>query len=118
MQAAIASGILLVSLFLQVGTAQTTIQEGYDVLVNLTILTYFVPYLYLFVALVLLDRQPGTRGRIWIVAITGLASTSISIVLLFIPPAGTPSPLTFYVSLVGQFLALVGVGLLLARRGH
>lgn len=117
-QAAIASGILLVSLFLQVGTAQTTIQEGYDVLVNLTILTYFVPYLYLFVALVLLDRQPGTRGRIWIVAITGLASTSISIVLLFIPPAGTPSPLTFYVSLVGQFLALVGVGLLLARRGH
>jgi glutamate:GABA antiporter len=116
-QAAAASAILLVSLFLGVGSAAVSVQEGYDVLVNLTILTYFVPYLYLFVAYLRLDRRAGGHALTWLVALTGLASTSISIVLLFVPPAGTPSPLTFYLSLIGQFLALVGAGLLLARRG-
>jgi glutamate:GABA antiporter len=114
-QAAVASGILLVSLFLHLGSGQTTLQEGYDVLVNLTILTYFVPYLYLFVAFVRLNRQAATPARTWLVGLTGLASTSISIVLLFIPPAGTSSALTFEVSLVGQAAALVGAGLILRR---
>ncbi len=113
--AVVASGILLVSLFLHLGSAETTLQEGYDVLVNLTILTYFLPYLYLFVAYVRLNRQAGTRTKIWLVGLTGLASTSVSIVLLFIPPAGTPSPLTFEVSLVGQAAALIGAGLILTR---
>lgn len=111
-QGVVASGILLVSLFLQAGTEQASLQEGYDVMVNLTILTYFVPYLYLFVSLV---RLQGNGPRTWLVAATGLASTSVSIVLLFVPPAGTSSPLLFEVNMIGQALALVGAGLLLTR---
>ena len=54
---------------------QTTVQESYDIMVNLTILVYFVPYLYLFAAWISLrrakaaaparggDEHPGRHGR-------------------------------------------------------
>ncbi len=50
---AIATTVLfLASVFLSVGGGKTTIQEAYDIMVNLTILIYFLPYLYLFVAFI------------------------------------------------------------------
>lgn len=115
-QGGVASGILLVSLFLQAGTPETSLQEGYDVLVNLTILTYFVPYLYLFVAFVKLAPREARREATWPIALTGLVSTSVSIALLFVPPAGTSSPVAYELSIVGQAVALIGAGFLLARR--
>ena len=115
LQAVMASAILLVSLFLQIGKAQTSLQEGYDILVNLTILSYFIPYLYLFLALVKLRPDATSRAWTWFVAGPGLAATAISIVLLFVPPAGTTSVLTYEVNLVGQSLALLGLGWLLTR---
>ena len=42
-QGVVASIIFLTSVFLSVSGGQTTIQEAYDILVNLTILIYFVP---------------------------------------------------------------------------
>jgi glutamate:GABA antiporter len=115
-QAAISSAILLASLFLHVGGAETTLQEGYDIMVNLTILTYFVPYLYLFVALIRLRPGDTSPARLWLVAIAGLVATGVSIALLFVPPAGTTSAMTYELNLVGQVVLLVGAGLLLARR--
>ncbi len=119
-QGILASVILLASLFIQVGPSETSVQQGYDVLVNLTILTYFVPYAYLFVALLKLTRDRAGRARRLVMAIAGLASTLTSILLLFIPPAGTPSPAVFELNLVGQTLVLVGAGLILERlaRSH
>ncbi len=62
-QAIISSLILLVSLFFTIAGGQTTIQEAYDILVNLTIIIYFIPYLYLFPALVRLRRiDPVRKG--------------------------------------------------------
>jgi amino acid transporter len=116
LQGAIASAILLVSLFLQIGKTQTTLQEGYDVLVNLTILTYFLPYMYLFLALIRLRAASTPSVGAWLAGITGLIATGISIVLLFIPPPGTPSALTYEISLSGQAVALVGLGFLLKRK--
>jgi amino acid transporter len=60
-QAVISTVILLVSVFFTLSGSQTTVQEAYDILVNLTIIVYFVPYLYLFLALVRLRRLD--RGR-------------------------------------------------------
>ena len=49
----VASSVLfLMSLFLTVGGSRTSVREAYDLLFNLTILIYFVPYIYLFLALV------------------------------------------------------------------
>ncbi len=84
-QAIISSLILLVSLFFTIAGGQTTIQEAYDILVNLTIIIYFIPYLYLFPALVRLRKidpvregdeavlVPGGRAGLWTIAAAGLA---------------------------------------------
>src|SRR5207302_6309772 len=49
-QSLVSSVIFLVSVFFTLSGRATSIQEAYDILVNLTILIYFIPYLYLFVA--------------------------------------------------------------------
>ena len=68
-QGVIATLIFLSSLFLTIGGGTTTVQESYDILVNLTIVVYFVPYVYLFLGLTRLLKGPEltlglrTRGR-------------------------------------------------------
>ncbi len=62
MQALGASAVLLVSMFLSIGPLQTTVSDAYDVLVNLAILLYFVPYVYLFCALVRLGSPNPAPG--------------------------------------------------------
>jgi len=105
-QGFIATGVFLASVFLTVG-GRTTIQEAYDILVNLTILIYFIPYLYLFAAFIKLLR-PGAAASV--AAAVGFTATLVSLALLFVPPAGTESVLNYEVNLVGQALVIIGVG--------
>ena len=116
-QSLAASAIFIVSLF--VAGRHTSVQDAYDVLVNLTILIYFVPYLYLFAALVRLRREPlpvsgallipGGRAGMWAVAAVGFAATTIAIVLTFVPPPG--SNVTAYeANLIVQGAAMLGLG--------
>jgi len=111
-QAAVASLALLVSLFLNVDNKTTTVEEAYDVLVNLTILIYFVPYIYLFLSPLLLAER-SLRWRA--VALTGTFTTLASIVLLFVPPAGTNSVATFETNMVLQSAAVFAAGLAIER---
>lgn len=111
-QCVFASLTLLLSLFLNVENKNTTVEEAYDVLVNLTILIYFIPYLYLFLSpLVLSARQ--TRWRM--VAIVGVLTTAASIILLFIPPPGTNSVATFEVNMILQSSAVFAAGIVIER---
>jgi amino acid transporter len=111
-QCVFASLTLLLSLFLNVENKNTTVEEAYDVMVNLTILIYFVPYLYLFLSpLVLCVRQ--TRWHV--VAITGVLTTLASIVLLFIPPAGTNSVATFETNMILQSSGVFAAGVVIER---
>jgi amino acid transporter len=128
-QGAASSAIFLASLFISLAGGRTTIQEAYDIMVNLTILTYFVPYLYLFLAFVALRRRadregeapqtiraPGNVQVIAGIGGCGFAATLISIGLVFIPPAGVENVLNYEANLAIQFAAVIGVGLLLYRR--
>ena len=104
-QSIAASGIFLASVFFTVAGRTTSIQEAYDILVNLTILIYFVPYLYLFAAQVrLLPDAPRWP------AVLGFAATAISLALTFVPPPGT-NPLTYEVNLIVQAAIMLGVGI-------
>ena len=121
-QAIISSLILLVSLFFTIAGGQTTIQEAYDILVNLTIIIYFIPYLYLFPALVKLRRidpvrkgdeallVPGGRVGLWTIAAAGSLATLISLALVFVPPSGTTSTLNYEANLILQSLIVMGAG--------
>jgi glutamate:GABA antiporter len=124
-QAAAASLLFLGAVFITLGGEDTSIQEAYDILVNLTILLYFVPYLYLFAAFVRLRRMddasrapeasdvrvPGGWMGAWAVAASGFFATAIAMGLVFVPPAGTTSVLSYEANLVGQAGAVIGVGL-------
>ena len=104
-QSLAASAIFLASVFFSVAGRATSIQEAYDILVNLTILIYFVPYLYLFAAQVRL--LPGSTGALaWV----GFSATAISLALTFLPPRGS-NVLTYEVNLVVQAGIVLGVGI-------
>ena len=127
-QGAVASIIFLTSVFLSLSGGRTTIQEAYDILVNLTILIYFVPYLYLFLSLVRLRARsrmepvfpsggrpapiciPGGRLGLGLVAGAGFLATAISLGLVFIPPAGTTNVLNYEGNLAGQAAAVLALG--------
>lgn len=130
-QALAATFLFLVSVFLSLGGGQTSIQEAYDIMVNLTILLYFVPYLYLFAAFLRLRREPvatdedSTRFRIpggalgaWTVGICGFLAALVAVVLVFIPPTGTENVWNYEANVVGQTLLLfiAGAGFWIAAR--
>ena len=105
--------IFLSSLFLTIGGGTTTVQESYDILVNLTIVVYFVPYVFLFWGLTRLLKGAELTLGLRLAAIAGLLATVISMVLVFVPPAGTANVLNYEVNVVWQMAAVVagGVGL-------
>lgn len=123
-QSAAASAIFLASLLVAIAGRTTSIQEAYDILVNLTIVIYFVPYLYLFGALVRLRhdaggnedelRIPGGRPGLWAIAGTGFASTLIAVVLTLLPPPGAEA-LTYEANLIVQGAIMLGAGAVLYR---
>jgi amino acid transporter len=114
-QSLAASAIFLASVFVTIAGRSTSIQEAYDILVNLTILIYFVPYLYLFAAQIrLLPESPKA------IACMGFAATAVSLALTFLPPPGA-NTLTFEVNLVVQAAIMLGVGAafyIWSRRGQ
>ena len=71
---------------------------------NLTILVYFVPYLYLFAAQIRL--LPDTPR--W-APLLGFAATAISLALTFVPPPGS-NALTYELNLVVQAAVVLGIG--------
>jgi glutamate:GABA antiporter len=104
-QALASSAIFLASVFVTIAGRSTSIQEAYDILVNLTILIYFVPYLYLFAAQVrLLPDSPKA------VAWMGFAATAVSLALTFLPPPGS-NALTFEINLIVQAAIMLGIGI-------
>jgi glutamate:GABA antiporter len=122
-QGVLSALIFLASVFISVG-GHTSIQEAYDIMVNLTILIYFVPYLYLFVALVVLrladrtadegtQRVPGGTAGLWVTAASGFLATAISLALVFVPPAGTANVINYEVNLIGQAAIVLGAGIAL-----
>jgi amino acid transporter len=114
--------LFLASVFVSVGGGQTTVQESYDIMVNLTILVYFVPYLYLFATWIRLRRAESGRGdgdvitlpggltAVVLIAGCGFLATLIAISLLFIPPPDTDNILNYEANIVGQSLLLFVVG--------
>ena len=113
-QSLAASALFLASVFVTVAGRATSIQEAYDILVNLTILIYFVPYLYLFAAQIRLAPEASKA-----LALLGFAATAIALALTFLPPPGS-NALTYEVNLIVQaaVMLVVGAGLYLwSRRG-
>jgi amino acid transporter len=120
-QGVTASLLFLASVFVSLGGEETTVQESYDIMVNLTILIYFVPYLYLFAAWIRLRSETTTvpdgridiftsRAGVWLTAACGFLATLIAIGLVFVPPPGTENVLNYEANLAGQSVLLFVIG--------
>jgi amino acid transporter len=106
-----ATALFLTSVFVSLGGGETSLQETYDIMVNLTILVYFVPYLYLFAAYLRLRTEATKAATAWAAAGCGFLATFISIALVFVPPTGTENVLNYEANVVGQSVLLLIVGL-------
>jgi len=114
--------------FIFLGQAGTSVKGAYDVLVSMGVITYFVPYLYLFAAMIKLQREPagpdvirvpGGTMMAKLVATVGFLTTTLTIALSLIPQPDEPNkPLALFKVVGGcGALLLIGAGIyLLGRR--
>jgi amino acid transporter len=120
-QGAIASVLFLAVLFLSFGGGPTRVGEAYDILVNLTILICFIPYLYTFPALARLRRLdagrttgfrvPGGRIGLGLTVAFGLLATAVSMILVFLPPPGTGNVWNYEANVIFQTALILVAGL-------
>jgi amino acid transporter len=116
---ALLTQFVLGAVFIFLGQAGTSVKGAYDVLVSMGVITYFIPYLYLFAAMIKLQREPAGPEVIRVpggtvvaklVATVGFLTTALTIVLSLIPQPDEPNkPLALF-KIVGGTGALVLIG--------
>ncbi len=121
-QGGISAAILVLS------QINATVIGAYQFLVDMAVILYFIPFLYMYAAAIKLayrpDRRandqtvlvPGGKIGIWITGALGFLITLGSMVLAAIPPGGE-NKILFEGKLVGCTAGFVGFGLLLYWRG-
>ncbi len=99
--------------------AGTTVRGAYNVLVSMSVISLFLPYLFLFSALIRLQsrpagpevrRVPGGRPVAIVLASVGLLTTAITIVLSIIPGADETNKPLAVAKVLGATCVLVGLG--------
>jgi glutamate:GABA antiporter len=116
---ALLTQFLLGVVFIFLGQAGTSVKGAYDVLVSMGVITYFIPYLYLFGAMIKLQREaagpdvirvPGGSLVAKLVALVGFLTTSLTIVLSLIPQPDEPNKPLAVFKVVGGCGALLLIG--------
>ena len=120
-QAVISAAILVLS------QINATVIGAYQFLVSMSVILYFIPFLYMYAAAIKLAHRPnradgqavlvpGGMPGIWIAGSLAFLITAGSMVLAAIPPGGENKAL-FEAKLVGCTAAFIGTGLVLYWRG-
>jgi amino acid transporter len=104
----------------------TTVEKAFLILIDMSLLIYFIPYIYLFVTFMVHCRRnrmeqsllaPGGATGALIIGLCGLAITLFAMVVAMIPPPGTSDPWMFETKVAGGSLLLVLFGLIIYWRG-
>jgi len=110
------------AVFIFLGQAGTSVKGAYDVLVNIGVITYFLPYLYVFAAMFKLQseaagpeviRVPGGKPVAKFISLVGFAAVTLTIGLSLLPPLDEPNKPLALLKILGStaILLLIGVGL-------
>ena len=108
------------------GQAGTTVRGAYDVLVSMSLITLFIPYLLLFAALIRLVRRgaltrlplPGGAPVAIALAVLGFASTALTIVLSTVPAPDDAHPALALAKVLLSTLAIILTGLVVFAIGR
>ncbi|MGB0066036.1 MAG: APC family permease [Terracidiphilus sp.] len=122
-QAGISGTILLLS------QISETISGAYQALVSIAVILYFIPFLYMFAALIKLSTRPdrttnshavlvpGGRTGIYCCAGLGFMVVALGIIFSLFPPGDTQNRPLFLIKVVAATAGCILIGLLLYWRG-
>jgi glutamate:GABA antiporter len=109
----------IAALFIFLSQAGTSVRGAYDALVSMGIIAYFIPFLFMFAALIVVQREPagpdvicvpGGRPVAIVLASIGFVVTTISIFLACVPADEEPNKTLAVVKVVGSSVVLVAIG--------
>lgn len=110
---------VLISLFIIASQAGGTVREAYLVLVDMTIVLNFIPFIYIFLSLPRVRpagpepgvvRVPGGAAGLWLVALLGVSATALTLISAVIPPPDVGSALRFELKLWGGLILFAAAG--------
>jgi len=96
------------------------------VLVSMCVITYFIPYLYVFAAMIKLQREPtganvirvpGGKPVAYLISVVGFTTTMMAIALSVLPPPDEPNKALAVLKIVGLTGATLGVGVVIYAVG-
>ena len=117
----------IAAVFVVLGQAGTSVRGAYDALVSMGIITNFIPFLFMFAAMIKLQREPagpdvmrvpGGRPVAIPLAALGFLTTAAAIILACVPPDEELNKPLAVAKVVGASLALVGIGLAIYLAGR
>ena len=117
----LAQGIIGI-VFVFLGQAGTSVKGAYNVLVNISVITALVPFLFLFAAVVRVQNDPVSPGVIRIpggkpvarvVAGIGFSTTLFAIVLSLFPSPDDPHIFLAAGKILGSTAILLGIGIVI-----
>ena len=106
--------------------AGSSVQSAYNLLVSMSIITYFIPFVFLFLAMIRLQREPvppgitllpGGKPVAILLASVGLITTLLTIVLAVVPPDDEPHKGLAIAKVIGSTFLLVGAGVAVFLNG-
>jgi len=113
---------LVAAIFIFLGQAGSSVRGAYEVLVSMCVITYFVPYLFVFASLIAFQREPAGADVIRVpggkpvataVGALGFATTTFTILISVLPPPGEPNKALAVIKIVGLSAILLGAGVIL-----
>ena len=117
---------IVTSLLIVLGSMGGTAQQIYRIFVSLEIITYFIPYLYMFAALLVMQRHPVAEGvqrapfapyGAYFAGGTGFVVTAASLVFALMPSESVADPMVFYITVFGTLSVLTILGVSLYANG-
>ena len=121
---AVASGVVLL-----ISQINETMRGAYQVLVDITIIIYFIPFLYMFAAVIKLVKRedraansqavliPWGKAGVWFVAGLGFLVVLLAMGVSMVPPGDSSNKVLFEVKLFVGAVGAILLGLILYWRG-
>ncbi len=110
----------VIAVLVVIGQAGTTTKGAYEVLMTMTLIPLFIPFLFLFGAAIkvqlVAEPGPGQMRTRWgrrlagSLSALGLTITATAMVLTVIPPPDDPNPPVYVLKVVGLAVLLIGTG--------
>ena len=114
-------------LFGLLSQAGTSVRGAYDLLVTMSLIAYFIPFLFLFAAMIRLQSRPAPPGAMRLpggkrvaipLACMGFLCTTAAIIFSLFPAEEEPNPVTAFLKIVIMTAVLLLAGLAVYRRGQ